>query len=261
MYTPAGLCATFISFLGFFKLNQWLNSELCFIPVPAKYAGSTRYKWSNAVGSFIHATLVSLLGAYCMYQTPEYFTERVLTTTTLGEIIIGIFAGYFIFDSVDLVKYQGIQATWPVVLHHVVLVSVGLGYFLYHHQLVGYGMLACLIEINSIFLHGRLLLLMYGFSKTSLVYRLNSVFNIITYLAFRMGCLVLLIPMVMDDCERISSFWCYWFRVTAVTLLVINLILFYRLIRSDFITKSNKGIETDLNIMVPNNNNLNGKSH
>ncbi|XP_072042474.1 TLC domain-containing protein 2-like [Amphiura filiformis] len=260
MYTPAGLCATFMSFLGFFKFNQMLNSQSCFIPVPAKYAGSTPYKWSNEVGSFINAVLVSLLGVYCMYQTPEYFIERVLTTTTLGEVIVGILTGYYIYDSIDLVKYQGIQATWPVVLHHVLMTYIGLGYCLYHHQLVGYSMLACLIDVNSIFLHGRVLLLMYGYSKTSLVYRLNSVFTFVTYVVFRLGCLLLLIHSVMDDCPRLTLLWCYWFRFASVTLLVINLILFYRLIRSDLITKSNKGIDND-NIMVPNNNHVNGKSH
>ncbi len=139
--------------------------------------------------------------------------------------------------------------------------SVGLGYFLYYHQLVGYGMLACLIEMNSVFLHGRMLFLMYGVSKESLIFRINNLLNIVTYLTFRMGCLIILVPFVMDDCTRISVFWCNWFRFTAVILLVINFILFYRLIRSDFLAKRNKD-SPDTDIMVPTNNRiLNGKMH
>ena len=143
------------------------------------------------------------------------------------------------------------------------LVSLGLGFFLYQHRLVGYGMLACLIEVNSVFLHSRMLLIMYGYPKTSLLFRVNNIFNLLTFLTFRMGSLVVLVPFVIEDCERLTVLWCYWFRFTTLTLLVVNVILLYRLLKSDFLSKGRKcGSLDQSDIMVNNNANghtMNGK--
>ena len=45
-------------------------------------------------------------------------------------------------------------------------------------QYVGYATCALLVEVNSVFLHLRQLLIIQGFSRLNSTYRLNSLFNI-----------------------------------------------------------------------------------
>ncbi len=140
------------------------------------------------------------------------------------------------------------------------MTSYGL-YALFYHRLFGYGMGACVIEISSMFLHGRMLLLMYGVSKSSFLFMLNNLFNIFTYLTCRIGSLVLLLYLTIDDCQRLPLFWCYWLRGSMSIVLIMSFVMLYRLIRSDFMTKrSRDGADTD--IMMANNN-MNGytKTH
>ena len=135
------------------------------------------------------------------------------------------------------------------------LIVIGIYTFLSLKYMLGYGIISSLIEFNGIFLHGRQLLLMYGFSKTSLVYKANRFLNILTYVIFRLGILCMLFLFIADDCGRLTPFLCYGFHLADAILLVINVILFYRLIKSDFLGKEHKD---DGNILV--NNNLNGKT-
>ncbi|XP_072040082.1 TLC domain-containing protein 2-like [Amphiura filiformis] len=257
MFTPSSLLTTLVSCLGFWILNKSLNSNnLIIIPVPGKYAGLTRYKWRNVVGSLVHATVVSIVGAFCLYTTPQYLQDRVETYTSLGEFNIAVTIGYLIYDTRDLLQHQGVTSTWPILLHHLTLISTGLHMFFYHQRLLGYGIICSLIEFNSVFLHGRQLLLMYSFSKSSGIYKMNNVFNIFTYIAFRLAIFTTLFPFVWEDCGRITPLLCNGFLLCVSILLVINLVLFYRLIKSDFFSTNRKD---DTDILVNNNIN-NGKS-
>ena len=131
---------------------------------------------------------------------------------------------------------------------------MGIYTFLGLKYMLGYGIISSLIEFNGIFLHGRQLLLMYGFSKTSLVYKTNRFLNILTYVIFRLGILGNLFTLIAEDCGRLTPFLCNGFHLLVATLFVINVILFYRLIKSDFLARKYKD---DNDILV--NNNLNGK--
>ncbi|XP_072040083.1 TLC domain-containing protein 2-like [Amphiura filiformis] len=257
MYTAIGLLTTLASCLGFWILNKSLNiNNLIIIPVPDKYAGLTRYKWRNVVGSLVHATVVSIVGAFCLYTTPQYLQDRVETHTSLGELNIAITVGYLIYDTRDLLQHQGVTSTWPILLHHLTLNIIGLHTFLYHQYLLGYGIICSLIEFNSVFLHGRQLLLMYSYSKSSGIYKINNVFNIFTYVGFRLAIFTTLFPFIWEDCGRVTPLLCNGFLLSATILLVINLVLFYRLIKSDFFSTNRKD---DTDILV-NNNIYNGKS-
>ncbi|XP_072049652.1 TLC domain-containing protein 2-like [Amphiura filiformis] len=255
MFNPAGVCSILISYLSFTKFSQILKGKSSFIPVPAKYAGPTRYKWSNVVGSFVHAIIMASLGCYCFYTTPEYLEDRLTTCTTLGEVITGIFVGYLIFDSVDLLKYQGFYATWPVLVHHILLSCVGIGYFLYHHSFIGYVILACFAEINSIFLHGRMLLLMYGTPKTSLLFKVNNAINIFSFLTCRLGSFTVLMLMLHDDCNATSSLWCCGINLCSLILFGISVVLLYRVLRSDFLSRRSDTNVDDDDVLSNNNAN------
>ena len=140
------------------------------------------------------------------------------------------------------------------------LFYAGAGPFLYHHSFIGYGMLACFAEVNSIFLHGRMLLLMYGVPKASLIYRINNTFNLCTFVVLRLCNLLRLIPLVPEDCDFNSHFSCYLIMLTVLTILGINVKLFYRLIRSDLIYSHLNQPESGDDIMFESSKNNNLKS-
>ena len=62
MFSPIGVGVSFVSCFVFWKLNNSLKYNV--IPVPHKYAGLTRHKWRNVIGSLVHATVVSVVGIY-----------------------------------------------------------------------------------------------------------------------------------------------------------------------------------------------------
>ncbi|XP_072039362.1 uncharacterized protein [Amphiura filiformis] len=256
-----GLCSLVVGFLCFTKLNEVLNSNVCFNTVPHKYVGPTKHKWVNVVGSVLHATVVALAGSYCLYSTPEFRTERITTYTKVSESVLGASAGYFVYDAIDLQKHQGFRASWPLILHHVSLLAVGLVINIYLQYLIGYSIIASLVEYNSIFLHGRQLLLMYGCSKTSPIFRLNIAFNVGTFLILRLGVLLKLILLVVEDRDVMASIWWNWLFLTLVILFLMNIVLFYRLIKSDFLSKKHKIDKDTDDAILMFNGNFNGKSH
>ena len=102
-------------------------------------------------------------------------------------------------------------------------------------------MAATIIEYNNIFLHGRMLLLMYGVSKASTLYRVNNGLNLLTFVSNRLVMLILMVRMASEDCDRMTPFWCTWVFLVLVVLLLTSVVLFYRLLKSDFWSKSDKG--------------------
>ncbi|XP_072042591.1 TLC domain-containing protein 2-like [Amphiura filiformis] len=238
MYDIVGTGTVLTSCVAFWLFNKFLDDNSEPVKVPEKYSGYTKCKWRNVMGSILHAVLVSMVGFYCVFRSPEYMSERVTTHTTLGEVNICITIGYLVYDASDLMRFQGVYSTWPILTHHCCLFLLGFGCIMYHQQLVAYALMGSMIETNSIFLHGRQLLLMYGFSKDSLIYKINNAFNIFTYITFRLiGGSIMLLVFLPADYDKMSSFWFVVFTLAILTLVVINMILFYRLIRSDFIAK------------------------
>ena len=131
---------------------------------------------------------------------------------------------------------------------------------MFYKRFQGIGLLAFILEINGIFLHIRQLLLMYGYSKTSHIYRINNAINIMTFIVFRLMACALILLWMKEDCERISPLACFGFSVVSSVLLVINVILFYRLIKSDFFSRNLKSGQDYSDIMINNNANNGVKS-
>ena len=108
--------------------------------------------------------------------------------------------------------------------------------FIYHQRLAGYAIFTIIAEINSIFLHGRQLLLMYDVPTYSKLYKVNSALNIATYVLFRLTPFATLVTVAWRDRHRMSAFYAYALMIGSTTLLVINVVLFYRLIKRDFLS-------------------------
>lgn len=116
-----------------------------------------------------------------------------------------------------------------------VIVCFGIAVLL--HQYMGFAFVALLVEINSIFLHLRQILLMADLVHTT-CYRLTSIVNLGTYVVFRITTLAWMTRWLLLNRQQVPLA-AYTVGVVGMAIMMpMNIILFYRLLRSDFFKSS-----------------------
>ena len=98
---------------------------------------------------------------------------------------------------------------------------------------LGYAMVSLLVEVNSAFLHWRQLLLLQGTPKTNSLYRKVSVANLATFVMFRIVTFGWLTRWQVLNGHTIPTPVYVLGCVSLAAITVMNIILFYRLLRSD----------------------------
>ncbi|CAG2057614.1 unnamed protein product [Timema podura] len=76
------------------------------------------------------------------------------------------------------------RSSYELMIHHVVVI-ICFGLSVMTRYYLGYGLMALLVEVNSIFLHIRQLMLIQSLRKSHILYRLNSLLTIGTFIVFR----------------------------------------------------------------------------
>ncbi|XP_072033340.1 TLC domain-containing protein 2-like [Amphiura filiformis] len=223
------------SILGF----QCYNSALNFAPCPKKYEGKDRYKWRNIMGSFLHAIISGTSSLYCLYSSPEILDDLIHNYNVHCEVLVALSTGYFVYDLFDILAYKRLANTWPLLLHHVVIFCC-FGIAMYTKNYLGYALVSLTAETNSIFLHARQLLLMVNTSKQSKLYLVNSIVNIITFLVFRFGVLLWMGWWLTKHADEVPFLLVAVATSGLVIMIVVNIVLFYRLLMSDFILRSDR---------------------
>lgn len=95
--------------------------------------------------------------------------------------------------------------------------------------------LALFVEVNSVFLHTRLMLKMSRMTKDSSVYSINKLFNITTYVSFRLGTQFYLTYYIIVNYSSLEH--AFYFLGSLVMMNIMMVIYFHRLLRADFFTK------------------------
>ncbi|CAF4120907.1 unnamed protein product [Rotaria socialis] len=183
-----------------------------------------------------------------MVQNPSYirtwFTdsnaERWIRKNTLisffHAFITGIL-GYFCYDTIDIISNQQGSELLEMMIHHALTLTL-FGTSIIRRANIGYLMLALIVEINSVFLHLRKLFHQYNIPRESLIVRLTMVTNIITFLIFRFGLFIYGSITIFRDGERAGSYFHIFLGYILVpTIWIINIVLFYRLLYTDFLKK------------------------
>ncbi|XP_067422095.1 TLC domain-containing protein 2 isoform X2 [Emydura macquarii macquarii] len=142
-------------------------------------------------------------------------------------------SGYFLQDFVDMLCNQKLHQSWELLFHHsVVIICFSIAVLV--HRYIGFTLVALLVEINSIFLHLRQILLMANLLHTT-CYRLNSILNLGTYVVFRISTLAWMTRWLVLNRENIPLATYTVGTVGMAIMTPMNIILFYRLLRSDFL--------------------------
>jgi hypothetical protein len=228
-----GVVVVFLSFFVWRFLSQTVASVAPLLHLVTNKKHDWRF--ANLFVSLLHSTLTGCGGLLFFFLDPDMARDLMNHHHDRCYILAAISIGYFIHDFFDLQKSK--KSEWELQLHHVI-VSLCFGSALLSKQYIGYNMVAFLIEINSMFLHIRSLLQVCGVSKFSLAYRVNSLFNIGTFIVNRIMVLAWMTRWVIINKDAIPLFLYTLGCISNAILTLMNSILLYRLLRADQIVFS-----------------------
>uniref|UniRef100_A0A8C3M078 TLC domain containing 2 n=1 Tax=Chrysolophus pictus TaxID=9089 RepID=A0A8C3M078_CHRPC len=233
---PMALGPDLLLVAGSFAAFRLLNRGVERLMPPPPSARRNRWKWRNIWTSLAHSVLSGggALAGFCLY--PGLHEDLVGTHPPGAHSLVTVSVGYFLEDFVDMLCNQKLHQSWELLFHHsVVIVCFGIAVLL--HQYVGFALVALLVEINSIFLHLRQILLMADLVHTT-CYRLNSIINLGTYVVFRIATLAWMTRWLFLNRQHVPLATYTVGTVGMAIMTPMNIILFYRLLRSDFFKSS-----------------------
>ncbi|XP_061538597.1 TLC domain-containing protein 2 [Phycodurus eques] len=224
---------------GFFR---FINTGVDRLPVPEAARRNT-FKWRNISTSFVHSLVTAIWAVLCFFLKPEMAEDLIETHSVFSHALVSFSIGYFIYDLFDMVTYQKLSQFWELALHHIVVITCfGLSVLTYRY--VGFAVVALVVEINSVFLHLRQILRMAN-QAASTVYRVNSMINLGTYVVFRINTLAWMTRWLVLNRDKVPLLAYTLGSVGLAIMTVMNIILFYRLLRSDFLKSSTREAKKD----------------
>lgn len=102
-------------------------------------------------------------------------------------------------------------------------------------ECIAYTAIALLVEVNTIFLHIRKLMQLRGVPFNRPAYRVIAAINLLTFAVFRGYSLFRITWGMYWEPEKISYHYYYMLVVSMFIMNILNPILFYILLRNDFL--------------------------
>ncbi|XP_072518209.1 TLC domain-containing protein 1 [Salminus brasiliensis] len=222
------LCCSVLAFRLIHRLLQTL-------PRPSRLDNSSwrTWKWRNLSVSLVHSLLSGSWAIFCVLQYPLMVREMHSSFSPFSYLLVVVSTGYFIQDAGDIIFSGYARESWEFLLHHVVVIGTFLYAVITRHYVAG-AVVALFVEVNSVFLHLRLLLKLAGVPKDSLFYSINKVINVATYVSFRLGAQFYLTWYIIYNYSWLDHG--LFFLVSLMMMNIMILIYFYRLLRADFFT-------------------------
>ncbi|GAA6219841.1 TLC domain-containing protein 2-like [Lates japonicus] len=226
-----------------FKL---LNSIIRFLPTPVP-AREKAWKWRNISTSLAHSALSGAWAVSCFYLRPQMVEDLISSHSMLSHSLVAVSTGYFIHDFLDMAFNQSFRWSWELLLHHSVVVSC-FGLAVTTRLYLGFAVMSLLVEVNSIFLHVRQLLLLSGRRNRpgsevaapcpSVAYMMTSWLNLGTFLVFRVCTLGWMARWLAGHSEQIPRYILMMGTAGLSLISTMNTVLLYRLLRADILTNT-----------------------
>ena len=198
-----------------FALVNKLSGHLA----PSSQTPQQEWKWRNVFTSLIHSIITGLWAVSVFYKVKDilqkfciwswHFQAPYLTDdlhrqySYSSHTLVSFSIGYFIYDALDMIINHRKRSTYELLLHHG-LVILCYSVAVISRQFVSFVSLSLIVELNSVFLHTRQLLIITSQPRESLGYRVNSLLNIITFLIFRICLLSWLTHWMASQREHIA---------------------------------------------------------
>ncbi|XP_060612736.2 TLC domain-containing protein 2 [Anolis sagrei] len=229
----SGVALVGVSAGAFRLLNAGLER---LAPSPAR---GNPWKWRNLWTSLAHSLLSSAGALLGFALHPSMAQDLIEGHPPASHRLLGVSLGYFLQDFVDMASNQTLQQCWELLFHHSVVI-VCFGFAFLTGRFVGFAMVALLVEVNSVFLHLRSLLRMAGKAPGAASYRLTRLLNLGTYLVFRISTLAWMTRWLVLHREVVPT-GPYALSLVGMSIMMpMNIILFCRLLRSDFLASGQR---------------------
>ncbi|XP_072320526.1 TLC domain-containing protein 1 [Eucyclogobius newberryi] len=196
------------------------------------------WRWRNLSVSMVHSLLTGTWAVTCAVVWPEILQDLYLFYTPLSYLLVCVSTGYFVQDACDIIYTGHARGSWEFLLHHALVLSCFL-YALCTQVYVAGAVVALFVEVNSVTLHLRLLLKLAG-AQSTLLYNINKVANIITYVVFRLFTQFYLTWYILHNYTKLDSAGFFLFCMMIMNIMIS--IYLYRLLRSDFFTRRKSNI-------------------
>ncbi|XP_078404155.1 TLC domain-containing protein 1 [Cetorhinus maximus] len=220
--------------LSFKTLRVLLRTQSFTLPPKQVEGNRTKsWRWTNLSVSLVHSAITGPWALLCVYNSPEMLTEILTFQSSFSYLLVCVSTGYFIQDVADIVMNGQSRASWEFLLHHMLVISTFLYIVLSHHYVAG-AVVALFVEINSIFLHTRLLLKLAN-AQTSQLYHYNKYINVFTYIVFRLSSQFYLTWFMMKNLNVLPNAGYISLSLNIMNIMI--LVYFYRLVRTDFLRK------------------------
>merc|ERR1712063_47288 len=208
----------------------WSTASICFFagtnvllkqvtPISARTNHTQSWKWRNIATSFIHSFLTGVWALLSFYWHPKLAEDLIGTCSVSSVLLVSVSVGYFIHDFFVITCFGLAELT---------------------HRYVGYAVVALLVEVNSVFLHLRQLMIIQGVSRQHPIYRLNSLFNIGTFLIFRILTLGWMTRWLVLHRDQVPFFAYTMGSIALAVIVLMNIVLFFRILQVDFLNKKGR---------------------
>ncbi|KAJ8276030.1 hypothetical protein COCON_G00077820 [Conger conger] len=215
-----------------FRVVHWILQSLP-LPKAVQHDAFRVWKWRNLSVSMVHSLLTGTWAISCAVLSPEILYQIHSYYTPLSYLLVCVSTGYFVQDACDIIFSGYARGSWEFLLHHA-MVIVSFLYALFTKRYVSGAVLALFVEVNSVFLHTRLLLKLAG-AQSSPLYTVNKMINIFTYVTFRLGTQFYITWYILQNYSWMEHGGHF---LTALMLMnTMMLIYFYRLLRADIFPK------------------------
>uniref|UniRef100_A0A0K0CW48 TLC domain-containing protein n=1 Tax=Angiostrongylus cantonensis TaxID=6313 RepID=A0A0K0CW48_ANGCA len=192
------------SYFGISGRNQNSDSSRDLTVVPP----NKKWRISNEAVSLIHSVASGLWAAYVLLFYKRLFEDLINERTQVALELVYVSFGYLLHDFFDLVLNEQSARIIELLFHHIVVITgfivtltsfsssftlfistihIYAKVFLVTRKYLGVVMFGLLMEINSVFLHTRSLMNLYGVKRKSTSFRLVALLNIITLAVFRLS--------------------------------------------------------------------------
>lgn len=222
-----------LTFFAFFLFNLTVTKLMYSFTRLGAHPNFWRIK--NVFISWIHSIIASTFVVLNIYYTPELFTDMINVSSKLSYISISVSMGYFLYDAVDILASNKKLTTQSheVLVHHALIIFIfcvplSINYF------VGYTIGALSIEFNTILLHLRFMIAFNPENRSTLLFRIVSVLNLVTFLVFRIVTLCWMTRWIVLNRKLVHVGWFTVGSVGLAIMLVINILLLQRLLQADF---------------------------
>jgi len=193
------------------------------------------WKFRNIATSLLHSTITGLATPVNLfYLSPQILTDMINWSSEVLLLTLAFSVGYFIYDAVDMYVNNPKTSTYQLLGHHFCVI-VCFAISLYTRKYIGCASICMVLELNSIFLHIRQLMVITDVDRSSRAFRAIAVLNMATFIAFRIVVVAWMVFWVLTNMHLLPMYYVSLSFFGFGTLTTMNISMLAKLVQRDFL--------------------------